>query len=149
MNKEVIYLGADHAGFSLKEKIKKSLDKSKVKYKDIGAFSLNLNDDFPDYALKLAKQVSKNKNSRGILVCGTGTGMVIAANKIKGIRAAVGYDNYSVIMGRKDNNTNILCLRGRSFSDKKNLELVNLWLKSKFSNEARHKRRIDKIEKIN
>lgn len=143
--KEVIYLGADHAGFSLKEKIKKYFDKSHISYTDMGGKG-NKDDDYPDFAFKVAKSVAKNKDSKGILVCGTGTGMVIAANKVKGIRAAVAYDEYSTRMAREHNNTNILCLRGRNFSDNKNLELVKIWLKSEFDGMGRHKRRLKKIE---
>lgn len=145
MEKELIYLGADHAGFSLKEKIKKYFDKIRIAYEDLGGKGQK-EDDYPDYAFKVAKSVAKNKNSKGILICGTGTGMAMAANKIKGIRAAVAYDKYSVKMAREHNNANILCLRGRNFLDNKNLELVKIWLKDKFNNKVKHKRRIRKID---
>lgn len=139
-----IYIGADHVGFQLKEKIKKYLDKSKINYEDLGGYG-EKDDDYPDFAFKVAKSVAKNKNSRGILICGTGTGMVIAANKIKGIRAAVAYDSYSAKMAKSHNNANVLCLRGRNFPDNKNLKLVKIWLKEKFDEKARHKRRLRKI----
>lgn len=139
-----IYLGADHAGFDLKEKIKRFLDKRKIQYVDLSPSKV-IGDDYPDHAFAVAKKVAKSPGSRGILICGTGTGMVIAANKIKGARAAVGYDNYSAIMGKKDNDVNILCLRGRKFSFRKNLKILDKWLKSKFSNGERHKERIRKI----
>ena len=147
MKKRVnIYLGADHAGFKLKEKLKEYFDKVGIDYNDLGG-SGDERDDYPDYAFLVGKKVAKETNSLGILICGTGTGMVIAANKVKGVRAAVGYDNYSVIMGRKHNNINVLCLRGRKFSDKKNLKLVKLWLNSKFSGKERHKKRLEKIRR--
>lgn len=139
-----IYLGADHAGFKLKEKLKEYFSKVGIDYNDLGG-SGEKRDDYPDYALIVGKNVAKENNALGILICGTGTGMVIAANKVKGIRAAVGYDNYSVTMGRKHDNINVLCLRGRKFSDKKNLRLVKLWLNSRFSGKERHKRRLKKI----
>ena len=144
MKKAVIYLGADHAGFSLKEKLKKYFDKRNINYEDIGGDGKS-NDDYPDYAFKVAKKVSKEKDSKGILICGTGTGMVIAANKVKGVRAAVAYDNYSAKMAVEHNNSNVLCLRGRNFPDNKNIQLVKIWLNAKFSSKSRHKRRLRKI----
>ncbi len=139
-----VYLGADHAGFKLKEKLKKYFDKNSIGYEDMGGNG-DGRDDYPDYAFLVGKKVAKENNALGILICGTGTGMVVAANKVKGVRAAVGYDYYSVIMGRKHNNINVLCLRGRKFSDEKNLKLVKLWLKEGFSGKKRHKRRLRKI----
>jgi len=147
MKKEIVYLGADHAGFDLKEKIKRYLDSKDIKYSDLGGRG-EKGDDYPDFALEVAKNVSSDKGSRGILICGTGSGMAMAANKVKGARAALGFDKYSVIMGRRHNDVNVLCLRGRKFSDRKNLKLVKLWLKEDFSGEERHKRRLKKIERI-
>lgn len=143
----IVYLGADHAGFPVKEKLKKFLQKKRIDFVDLGALKLKLDDDYPDYAFKVAKAVSKHKDSKGILVCGTGIGMGIAANKVRGIRAAMAYDLYSAKMSRLHNDTNILELRGRNFSYKMNEKIVSLWLKTSFSKEARHKRRIAKIGK--
>ncbi len=143
-----VYLGADHAGFALKERIKELLAKKDIYFEEFGAYEFLKDDDYVDYAVKVAEKVARHKDSRGILICGTGTGMVVVANKVKGIRAAVGYDKYSVVKGREDNDINILCLRGRNFPDDKNLELVKIWLKSNFSGKERHKRRINKIRKI-
>ena len=140
----MLYLGADHAGFSFKERLKKVLDKHKIQYEDLGAKRLNKKDDYPDFAFKVAKKVAKEKNSKGILVCGTGIGMGIAANKVKGIRAAMAYDVYSAKMSRQHNNTNVLELRGRNFSPSKNEKIVLAWLKTSFEG-GRHKRRITKI----
>ena len=139
-----IIIGSDHAGFNLKEKLKKYFDKKKIKYEDKGTYSLE-RVDYPDYAKKVARRIVKDKNARGILICGTGTGMVIAANKIKGVRAVVAYDNYSAKMSKKDNDANILALRGRYFSYKTIQQIVNTWLNSKFSGKSRHKNRIKKI----
>ena len=141
----MIYLGADHAGFRLKENVKKFFDNKRIEYKDLGALKLEEKDDYPDYAFKVAKAVSKDKSSKGILFCGTGTGEVIAANKVKGIRAAVAYDDYSAKMSRDHNDSNILGIRSRGFSDNKAKKIISLWLKTKFSGDARHKRRIKKI----
>tara|TARA_Y100000034_G_scaffold99583_1_gene122464 strand:- start:123 stop:545 length:423 start_codon:yes stop_codon:yes gene_type:complete len=140
----MIYLGSDHAGFKKKEKIKRLLDKLNQKYEDLGTDS-EKSVDYPVYARKVGKAVVKNK-VKGILICGTGTGMVIAANKIKGVRAVVAYDNYSAKMSRYDNDANVLCLRARQFSFEKTEQIIKTWLKTKFSNIPRHKRRIKEIE---
>jgi ribose 5-phosphate isomerase B len=141
-----VYLGSDHAGFSVKEKIKKFLKKNEISYEDLSP-ELNEGDDYPDVAFELAEKVAKNKDSRGILVCGTGTGMCIAANKVKGIRATPIYDKYSAVMSRQHNNCNIACLRGRKFFSGRDVSLVNLWLSTEFSHGDRHKRRLAKIAK--
>ena len=140
-----VFLSSDHAGFALKEKIKSYLEKLKIDYEDIGPYKYIKEDDYPDYAFKVSNQVAKNKNYRGILVCGTGTGMTIAANKVKGIRAVAPYDTYSAKMSRHDNNANILGLRGRNFPFSKIKNIVRIWLKTEFSNKENHKRRLKKI----
>jgi ribose 5-phosphate isomerase B len=144
-----IFIGSDHAGFALKEKIKEYLSNRSIKYEDLGAKKYKKSDDYPDYAFKVAEKVakSKDKNVRGILICGTGTGMTIAANKIPGIRAAAAYDNYSAKMSRLHNNANILGLRGRAFPFGKIKKIIDVWLNTEFSSEERHKRRLRKIEK--
>ena len=139
-----IIIGADHAGFNVKARLKKYFDRKKIKYEDLGTYSLD-GVDYPDYAKKVARKVVKDKNTRGILICGTGTGMIIAANRIKGVRAVAAYDNYSAKMSRNDNNANILALRGRYFPYKKIQSIVNIWLNTKFSGKSRHKRRIKKL----
>ena len=141
-----VILGADHAGFLLKEKIKKFLQKKKISYEDLGTLSKKPA-DYPDYAFKVAQKVAKQKDIRGILICGTGTGMVIAANKVKGIRAVAAYDAYSAKMSRSDNNANVLGLRGRLFPYRKIEHIIELWLKTPFNREKRHERRINKIAK--
>lgn len=139
-----IFIGADHAGFGLKEEIIQYFKKTKIYFKDFGTKS-DTSVDYPDFAFAVADAVSKNKNSKGILICGTGTGMVIAANKVRGIRAALIYDDYSAEMSRKDNDINIACLRGRKFNKKKTLKILKLWLNTEFSDGERHNRRIEKI----
>lgn len=147
--KELIILGSDHAGFKLKEKIKKHLAKKKIDFVDVGAYS-EASVDYPVYAKKLAKKVKagRNKGIKGILVCGSGTGMAIAANRVKGIRAVLAYDAYSAKMSRVDNNSNVLCLRGRNFSSEKAKKITDIWLRTKFSGKKRHERRIKKIDRI-
>jgi ribose 5-phosphate isomerase B len=139
-----VILASDHAGLRLKEKVKKYLARKKIEYEDLGTNSFK-SVDYPDYALKVAEKVAKNKNTRGILVCGTGTGMTIAANKVKGIRAVAAYDAYSAKMSRIDNDTNVLGLRGRFFPLEKIKKIITVWLDTPFSGEKRHKRRIKKI----
>lgn len=140
-----IYIGADHAGFKLKEKLKKYFEEKGIFYEDLGNYSLE-RVDYPDYALKVAQNVAKEKNAAGILICGTGTGMAIAANKVKGIRAVAAYDKYSAKMSRRDNDANVLGLRGRFFSFGKIKKIVSVWLETPFSGKFRHKRRINKIK---
>jgi ribose 5-phosphate isomerase B len=143
-----IIIGADHAGYEVKERLKKFFTAKKIEYEDVGTDSAGLPDDYPDFAVKVAKKVAKSKDAKGILICGTGTGMVIAANKIKGIRAVAAYDLYSAEMSRKHNDANVLCLRGRYFSYCRIKMIVKKWLSSDFLGEERYKRRIAKIEKI-
>jgi len=137
---KTIYIGADHAGFKLKEKIKKFLKNYKIK--DLGAFKYNKNDDYPDFAKKVANQVKKNK-IQGILICGTGQGMAITANKIKGIRAALCWNTKTAKQSKEHLNANILVLPAKTKNTKK---IINTWLNTKFTKEKRHIRRINKIK---
>ena len=140
MKKEMIYLGADHAGFDMKEKLKKFLVKKGYDVLDLGAEKYVKNDDYPDYAKKVARAVVKNKRKKekGILVCGSGIGMTIAANRIKGVRAVSAYDTYSAKMARLDSDSNILSLRSRGVSFDKTKKIINTWLKTSFSKKPRH-----------
>ena len=142
-----IIIAADHGGFKLKEKIKEHLNKKGIEYEDLGTHGGDPKDDYTDYAIKLGKIVSKGQNDKGILICGSGAGMVIAANKVKGVRAAIGYDIYSAKMARFDNNANVICLRERFFAPANAKKIVDVFLNTSFSGEARHKRRIQKISK--
>lgn len=144
MAKKEVIIGADHAGYSTKEKIKRYLLNKNIPILDVGTFSKEPI-DYPDIAKRASHEVIQRK-TKGILICGTGTGMCIAANRINGIRASVAYDEYSAKMARKDNDANIICLRGRNFPVMKAAKLVEVFLKSKFSKESRHKRRIKKID---
>ena len=143
-----IYLGTDHAGYKLKEKVKAYLLKREFSVKDFGASSEEPV-DYPDFIVPVAKAVSKNKLSKGIVFGGSGIGECVAANKIKGIRAALCYDAYTAKMSREHNDANVLCLGGRTVTKNWNLtkKILDIWLKTKFSNEARHVRRLKKITK--
>ncbi|MDW7760596.1 MAG: ribose 5-phosphate isomerase B [Acidobacteriota bacterium] len=139
-----IYLGSDHAGVRLKEKIKADLMRRKIPYEDLGTTTLDPV-DYPDYAFRVAEHVAKHKGSRGILICGTGTGMTIAANKVDGIRAVAAYDTYSAKMSRVDNDTNVLGLRGRYFPTERAMRIIAVWLRTPFSGKPRHRNRLRKI----
>lgn len=144
----MIIIGSDHAGFRLKEDIKTFFDKHGYSYVDVGTYNDEKKVDYPDYAKKVAVQVAKNKGDKGILICGTGVGMCIAANKIKGIRAAVCYDVKTAKQSREHGDVNVLCLGGRVTKIETAVKIVNVWLNTKFSNIERHKRRIEKIKRL-
>ena len=148
MQKQVIYLGADHAGFELKEFLKHYLTKKGHEVYDEGAHKLDKLDDYPDYALKVANEVADNLDAKGILCCGSAQGMCIAANKISGIRAVAPANKKEALLSRTHNNANILCLAGWSLSRFKARRIVNVWLEAEFSNEPRHVRRIKKIARM-
>ena len=138
-----IFISSDHAGFKLKEDIKISLKKKKIKFKDLGPINDN-RVDYPDYAHKLAKKVKINKNYVGILVCGSGTGMNIAANKHKNVRAAQCFNAKSTKLSRLHNDANIITLGSRLISKKNALKFVSIFLKTGFDG-GRHLKRIKKI----
>ena len=141
-----IYIGADHAGFKLKEELKKFLENLGYNVKDMGAYKYNKEDDYPDFIIPVAKAVAKNSDSRGIVIGGSGQGEAMAANRIRGVRAALIYDKYSVKMSREHNDANIISWGARTLSSRKAKKLVKLWLETSFSNGERHIRRIKKIE---
>jgi len=138
-----ISLSSDHAGFDLKEKIKNYLLKKKIKVIDLGPKNSN-SVDYPDYAKKVARNILSKKSNVGILVCGSGTGMAISANKFKKIRAAVCYNAVSTRLSRMHNNANILALGSRLTNKQNAVKLVNLFLSTKFEG-GRHLRRVKKI----
>ena len=138
-----ICISSDHAGYEIKEFIKEQLIKSKISIIDLGPF-LKKPVDYPDYAIKVSNRVSKRKSDIGILVCGSGTGMAISANKTKGIRAAVGYNIKSTQLSRQHNNANVNSLGARLTKKTLCLKLVEVFLKTKFDG-GRHLRRVKKI----
>ncbi len=146
----MIYIASDHAGFQLKKEISKYLKTQLNKeVKDMGPTAFVETDDFPDFAIPLAKAVAKNKDSFGILICGTGHGMCIAANKVKGAYAILGYTLRATELGRKHNNANILCLPGRLLpsADFTNA-IVKKFLETKFEGDKRFVRRNEKIKEM-
>lgn len=142
----MIALGSDHGGFDLMQDIKKYLDEHNLKYEDFGTFS-NESTDYPIYAEKAARAVASGQCELGIIVCGTGIGISIAANKVKGIRAALCSDCFSAEMTRRHNNANILALGGRVLGCGLALKIVEIFLNTEFEG-GRHTRRIDMISKL-
>jgi len=138
-----VCIASDHAGFDLKENIKDFLINRHISIIDLGPFK-NKSVDYPDYAKKIAYRVKQKKSDVGILVCGSGTGMAISANKIKNIRAAVCYNQKSTRLSRQHNNANIIALGSRLTKKSLSFKLVELFLKTKFEG-GRHLRRIKKI----
>ena len=138
-----ICIASDHAGFTLKDKIKDLLISKNISVIDLGT-SDTVSVDYPDYAKKVSKRVKSGKSEVGILVCGSGTGMAISANKIKGIRAAVCYNLKSTRLSRQHNNANILALGARLTKRNIALKLVNIFLSTKFEG-GRHLRRVKKV----
>ena len=138
-----VCIASDHAGYSLKEIIKNYLINKNVSIYDLGPYNDN-SVDYPDYAKKLAKRVKLKKSGAGILVCGSGTGMAISANKIKSIRAAVCYNLKSTRLSREHNDANIIAIGSRLIKKKLSLKLVETFLKTKFEG-GRHLRRVKKI----
>lgn len=143
----MIALGCDHAGFELKQAIIKHLDERKIEYKDYGTYSED-SVDYAVYAEKTARAVASGECELGLLFCGTGVGISMAANKVRGIRAACCSDLFSAEMTRRHNDANILCLGGRVVSPEKATELVDIFLDTPFSGEERHARRIAQIADI-
>jgi ribose 5-phosphate isomerase B len=141
-----IALGSDHAGWELKEEIKKYLSTQKIEYKDFGPYNEE-SVDYPDYTEKVGEALLSGKYDRGILICGTGIGMSIAANKIKGIYAALVDNTYTAVFARKHNNSNVLVLPGRMIAKNLANEIVKIWLATEYEG-ARHEKRLDKIKAI-
>lgn len=141
-----IGIASDHGGFELKEYIKEYLEEKEIEYIDYGTNSLD-SVDYPDYGEKLAKGVISKEVDKGIAICGTGIGISIACNKVKGTRAALCGDTYSARMSREHNDANVLALGGRVVGKDLAIEIVSTWLNAKFQG-GRHSRRVDKISCI-
>jgi len=141
-----IIIGSDHAGFVLKEILKDYLIKKGIKIKDVGTYS-NDSCDYPDFAFKVAKAISENKYKRGILICKTGIGNSIVANRFKGVRAALCYNLKAVRLSRQHNDANILVLGAEFVKIPLAKRMVKLWLDTPFL-KGRHKRRLNKIKAI-
>lgn len=141
-----IALAADHAGFEEKEKIKKTLDELGVEYIDMGTNSAD-SVDYPDFARKVGAAVADGEVDQGLLLCGSGTGMAISANKVHGVRAAVAWNADIARLAREHNNANVLALPARFTSSVEMERIVRAWFAADFEG-GRHERRVDKIEKL-
>ena len=141
-----IALGADHAGYHVKENIKKFLEAAGYPVEDLGTWSEE-SVDYPDYARAVAEKVAAGTDQLGILACGTGIGMAITANKVPGIRAAVAHDAMTARLAREHNDANVLTLGGRVVDDAQAIEIVRNFLDARFA-DGRHQRRIDKITEL-
>lgn len=142
----MIAIASDHGGFELKEDIKEFLDNAGYHFRDLGTHNKD-SVDYPDYGIKLSEKVASGEFEKGILICGTGIGMSIAANKIPGIRAALVHDVYSARMSKEHNDANVLVIGGRVTGKALARELVRAWLESKFEG-GRHRKRLDKIAEL-
>ena len=142
----MLAIGCDHGGFELKQEILEYLDKQGIPYEDAGCYSTD-SCDYPEIAKAVAGGVSQGKYDRGILICGTGIGMSMAANKFRGVRAAVCENEYSAQMTREHNNANILCLGARVLGPAIALRMVDAFLHTEFAG-GRHQRRVDMIAEL-
>ena len=146
MAKKKIALAADHAGFEEKEKVKKTLDELGIEYEDMGTMTPE-SVDYPDYAQKVAESVSSGEYEQGLLVCGSGTGMAIAANKVKGVRAAVAWSPEIAALARQHNDANVLSLPARFLNHQESANIIKAFFESDFEG-GRHERRVDKIKSL-
>ncbi|QOV20168.1 ribose 5-phosphate isomerase B [Blautia liquoris] len=141
----MIALGCDHGGYDLMQEVKNYLDEGKLEYKDFGCYGTE-SVDYPDYAKKVSQAIVSGECDKGILICGTGIGVSITANRIPGIRAALCTDCYCAEMTRLHNDANVLAMGGRVVGPGLAVKIVETFLNTAFSDEDRHKRRIQKIE---
>ena len=138
-----VAITSDHGGYELKKEIIRFLDKKEISYKDLGIFSAE-SVDYPDIAIPCAEAVARGEYEKGIIICGTGIGVCIAANKVKGIRAALCHDTFSARMSRMHNDANVLTMGGRVIGQGLAIAIVEKWLGSDFEGD-RHERRVKKI----
>ncbi len=141
----MIAIACDHGGFAYKQTIMQHLADRQIEFRDFGTYTPD-SCDYPDFAKPVARAVASGEYDKGILICGTGIGMSLAANKIRGIRAAVCGDAFSARATREHNDANILCMGARVISEAKALEITDIFLDTPFSGDERHIRRISKIE---
>ena len=143
-----IAIGADHGGYELKTRLTGVLEGLGHEVSDVGAHSLDPADDYPDFAIAVAEHVVSQRSARGIMVCGSGVGASVAANKVRGARASVCHDTYSARQGVEHDDMNVLCLGARIIGEELAAELVRAFVSAEFSGEERHRRRLDKVLKM-
>lgn len=141
----VVAIACDHGGFGLKPRIIEEIQKFGAEVLDLGAHSEQPLDDYPDYAVALGRAIASGQAAEGILLCGSGVGASVAANKMPGIRAGLCHDTFSAHQGREDDNCNVLCMGARVIGPELAAEITRVWLRAKFSGAERHRRRVDKV----
>lgn len=141
-------IAADHGGFALKEAVKQWLIASGHEVVDFGAHALDNADDYPDFVVPLAQAIADGKCERGVAICGSGVGASIAANKVAGVRAALIVDSFSAHQGVEDDDMNLICLGGRVVGNKLAEELISAFIKAQYIGGERHRRRLDKVSKL-
>jgi ribose 5-phosphate isomerase B len=141
-------IGADHGGFQMKQELVKLLADEGYEVVDFGNTAFVPDDDYPDFAITLAQAVAKGYVDRGVLVCGSGVGASVAANKVNGARAALCHDAYSARQGVEDDDINILCLGGRTTGIAVAWDCAKNFLSARFSNATRHRRRLEKVKQL-
>lgn len=144
----MLYIGADHRGFKLKEDLKKFLERKKISYQDLGNVVEDKNDSFVDFSKKVSVSVGQDLTNRGIVICGSGVGVSIVANKIKNIRCGLVFNPEMSRVAREHDNINILALPADFINTESALEAVLMFLKTSFLNDEKHQKRIDQITKL-
>jgi ribose 5-phosphate isomerase B len=143
-----LFIGADHAGFSLKNQLREHLTHAGFDVEDVGAMTLEDDDDYPGYAFALATKLIAEEDGRGVLVCGSGQGMSIAANRVRGIRAGLAWDKESARVAKTDDNCNVLVLPSRFVDEAVAADMVDAWLAAEFNKDPKYQRRLDEVEDI-
>lgn len=144
----MIYISSDHKGFELKNFLVKSLVSEGIGIVDLGPFEIDQDDDYPDYAKLVAEKIQENPENMGVLICANGVGISIAANKFKGIRAALSWNTEHAASTRNDDGANVLVLPANYITQEEALEILQTWLSTNFSGEDRHIRRLQKISEF-
>lgn len=153
----MIYIGSDHRGYNLKEYLKDYMSKAKVSFKDVGNHKFDPEDDYPDFAFEVAKEVAKNPSTKlgaspakniGVMICGSGLGMVVAANKVKGIRAGLVLDEWFAQHGRENDDLNVLALASDKTDFSQAEKILKVFLSANFIQEEKYIRRVEKIERF-
>jgi ribose 5-phosphate isomerase B len=143
-----IYLGADHAGYEFKNALREHLFHLGYEVEDLGAKTLDADDDYPRYAYDVAVKVLGGEDDLGILICGSGQGMSMAANRVSGIRAALAWSEATAKAAKRDDNSNVLVLPSRYISEEEAFAAAEIWLKSGFDGDPKYQRRLDEMEQL-
>lgn len=144
----MIYLGSDHGGYKLKETLKRILRKSRIPFRDVGPRRFNSRDDYPPIAARVARAVARDPKHRGILLCRSGVGVCIAANKVKGVRAVLAGDTWIAKRARRDDDANVICLPSERLKPAAAWAVVRAFLRQPFRNAARDRRRLQQIKRL-